>query len=56
MQQLSFFVVYCPDPVEADKAKVTFEAAVRIEKYTVWYVNADFSSWVADKDHTWTGN
>ena len=36
--------VYCPNPVVADKAQVTFEADVRIEKYTVWYVNADFSS------------
>ena len=36
--------VYCPDPAVADKAKVTFEAGVGIDKYTVWYVNTDYSS------------
>ena len=36
--------VYCPDPAVADKATVTFEAGVDIDKYTVWYVNKDFSS------------
>ena len=34
--------VYCPDPAVADKATVTFEAGVDIDKYTVWYVNADY--------------
>jgi hypothetical protein len=36
--------VYCPDPAVADKAKVTFEAGVGIDKYTVWCVNTDYSS------------
>ena len=36
--------VYCPDPALADKAKVTFEAGVGIDEYTVWYVNTDYSS------------
>jgi Pyruvate/2-oxoacid:ferredoxin oxidoreductase delta subunit len=36
--------VYCPDPALADNAKVTFEAGVGIDEYTVWYVNTDFSS------------
>ena len=36
--------VYCPDPVVADKATVTFEAGVAIDEYTVWYVNTDYSS------------
>ena len=36
--------VYCPLPAVADKAEVTFEAGVEIDKYTVWYLNPDFSS------------
>ena len=36
--------VYCPDPAVASKAKVTFETGVGIDKYTVWYVNTDYSS------------
>jgi hypothetical protein len=42
VDRISF--VYCPNPRIAETAWVTFEGGVPIDKYTIWYVNTDFSS------------
>jgi hypothetical protein len=34
--------VYCPLPILADKARVTFDAGIGISKYTVWHLCPDF--------------